>query len=229
MSVPVDVWPICLVGLAAFGLVPGFLLRLIVRVYPKSHARRRELVAELYTIDYKERPFFVAQQLELAITEGIAARLRRDRHARSAPSHLRRDEGFRGPTVCSLIGITYRQLDYWARTDLLRPSVTAANQRRYSYRDLLELKLIKRLLDAGISLQSTRQAIECLRTAGSNVASVHLAVDNCQSTLASSEEVVDLLSEARSVISVIPLSGIVSELDDAICELAVAGQAEQST
>src|SRR6266496_6847780 len=78
-------------------------------------------------------------------------------------------EGFRGPQVCKIVGITYRQLDYWARTDLLRPSISEARgsgtQRRYSYTDLLELKVIKQLLDAGVSLQSARRAIECLHNA----------------------------------------------------------------
>ena len=73
------------------------------------------------------------------------------------------EEGFRGPQVCSLVGITYRQLDYWARTNLLRPSISEARgsgtQRRYSYRDLLELKVIKRLLDAeGVLLQNDEEA-----------------------------------------------------------------------
>ena len=76
-------------------------------------------------------------------------------------------EGFRGAQVCAIVGITYRQLDYWARTDLLRPSITDAtgsgSQRRYSYSDVLELKVIKRLLDAGLKLQQARQAVECLR------------------------------------------------------------------
>src|SRR3981081_4750485 len=80
------------------------------------------------------------------------------------------EEGFRGPQVCSIVGITYRQLDYWARTGLLRPSISEARgsgtQRRYSYRDLLELKVIKRLLDAGISLPSARRAIVVLRDRG---------------------------------------------------------------
>ena len=68
--------------------------------------------------------------------------------------------GFRGPQVCKIVGISYRQLDYWARTDLLRPSLADAagsgTQRRYSYRDLVALKVIKNLLDAGISLQTAR-------------------------------------------------------------------------
>ena len=75
--------------------------------------------------------------------------------------------GFGGPQVCALVGITYRQLDYWARTGLLRPSIAEARgsgtKRRYSYHDVLELKVIKQLLDAGISLQSARRAVECLR------------------------------------------------------------------
>ena len=83
------------------------------------------------------------------------------------------EEGFRGPQVCKVVGITYRQLDYWARTDLLRPSISEARgsgtQRRYSYRDLVELKVIKRLLDAGVSLQSARRAIECLRRSAAPV------------------------------------------------------------
>src|SRR5438309_6256829 len=83
--------------------------------------------------------------------------------------------GYRGPQVCAVVGITYRQLDYWARTDLLRPSISEARgsgtQRRYSYRDLVELKVIKRLLDNGLSLQSARRAIDCLRRSGEDLRS----------------------------------------------------------
>ena len=88
------------------------------------------------------------------------------------------DEGFRGPQVCKIVGITYRQLDYWARTDLIRPSIADAKgsgtQRRYSYRDLVELKVIKGLLDAGVALQTARKAVEYLRTTlGDDIASRH--------------------------------------------------------
>jgi DNA-binding transcriptional MerR regulator len=69
--------------------------------------------------------------------------------------------------VCRLVGITYRQLDYWARTDLLRPSAKEASgsgsQRLYSFTDLIQLKVIKRLLDAGMSLKRIRSAVEILR------------------------------------------------------------------
>ncbi len=77
------------------------------------------------------------------------------------------ESGFSGPQVCSIVGITYRQLDYWARTDLVRPSLADARgsgtQRRYSYRDLVRLKVVKSLLDAGVKLQTARKAIEYLR------------------------------------------------------------------
>ncbi len=77
------------------------------------------------------------------------------------------EPGYRGPTVCKLVDITYRQLDYWARTGLVTPSVRAADgsgsQRLYSFTDLVELRIIKRLLDAGVSLQRIREAINYLR------------------------------------------------------------------
>lgn len=75
--------------------------------------------------------------------------------------------GYRAPQVCRLVGITYRQLDYWARTDLLKPSLQDAqgsgSQRHYSFTDVVQLKVIKRLLDAGMSLKKIRQAVEILR------------------------------------------------------------------
>jgi DNA-binding transcriptional MerR regulator len=135
--------------------------------------------------------------------------------------------GYRGPQVCSLVGITYRQLDYWARTDLLRPSITEARgsgtQRRYSYRDLLELKVIKRLLDAGVSLQSARRAIECLREAGGDVASTNLVLNGTLSVLATTgEEIIDLLKGGQGVLNIVPMAGVVQELAAAIHQLSVA-------
>ena len=85
-------------------------------------------------------------------------------------SPLPEDIGFRGPVACNAAGITYRQLDYWARTGLVVPEIRAAGgsgtQRLYSFRDILMLKVVKRLLDAGISLQQIRLAIEHLRERG---------------------------------------------------------------
>ena len=90
--------------------------------------------------------------------------------------------GYRGPTACAAAGITYRQLDYWARTGLVEPSVRAAqgsgSARLYSFRDILVLKVVKRLLDTGISLQQIRAAVSHLRSRGtSDLAQVTLMSD----------------------------------------------------
>jgi DNA-binding transcriptional MerR regulator len=127
--------------------------------------------------------------------------------------------------VCSLAGITYRQLDYWARTGLLRPSIADARgsgtQRVYSYTDLLELKVIKQLIDAGISLQRARRAVECLRHGlGADVASANLVLLGPNSVLARSDgELVDLLRVGQGVMNIVPLSGVVQELDAAILQI----------
>jgi DNA-binding transcriptional MerR regulator len=128
--------------------------------------------------------------------------------------------------VCSVVGITYRQLDYWARTGLLHPSITEArgsgSQRRYSYTDLVRLKVIKRLLDAGVSLQAARKAIECLRSAGDDLASANLVIDERGSVLAySGEEIIDLLRGGQTVLNIVPLGGVVSELAAAITNLGL--------
>ncbi|MBV8692228.1 MAG: MerR family transcriptional regulator [Actinobacteria bacterium] len=145
------------------------------------------------------------------------------------------EEGYRGPQVCKIAGITYRQLDYWARTDLLRPSISEARgsgtQRRYSYTDLLELKVIKQLLDAGVSLQSARRAIECLRdNIGGDLGSANLVLNGANSVLAWSDgEVVDLLKGGQGVLNmVLPLAGVVEQLDAAITEFAGNQPAESA-
>jgi DNA-binding transcriptional MerR regulator len=131
-------------------------------------------------------------------------------------------DGFSGPQVCALVGITYRQLDYWARTGLLVPTIAVAkgsgSKRRYSYHDVLELKVIKNLLDAGVSLQRARQAVECLRAnLGADLAAASLILSGNDSVLATSNgEIVDLLAGGQGVFNVIPMGGVVSELDEGI-------------
>ncbi len=133
--------------------------------------------------------------------------------------------GFRGPQVCALVGISYRQLDYWARTGLLRPSLCDAkgsgSKRVYAYSDVLELKIIKQLLDAGISLQSARRAVECLRDAlETDLATVHIVMTGNKSVLARSNgEVVDLLAGGQGVFNIVPLSGVLDELAADIVKL----------
>jgi len=147
------------------------------------------------------------------------------------PTHV---GGFRGPQVCDLVGISYRQLDYWARTGLLQPSVAAAkgsgSRRVYSYSDVLELKVIKQLLDAGVSLQSARRAVECLRKdLSTDLASANLVLTGTTSVLARSNgEVVDLLAGGQGVFNIVPLAGVVEELDADIVSLDASGTGRQT-
>jgi DNA-binding transcriptional MerR regulator len=134
------------------------------------------------------------------------------------------DAGYRGPTACAAAGITYRQLDYWARTGLVEPSVRAAHgsgsQRLYSFRDILVLKVVKRLLDTGISLQQIRAAVTHLRDRGTGdlarltLMSDGVSVYECTST----DEVVDLLAGGQGVFG-IALSRVWQEVDGTLAQL----------
>jgi DNA-binding transcriptional MerR regulator len=132
--------------------------------------------------------------------------------------------GYRGPTACSAAGITYRQLDYWARTDLVVPSIRTASgsgsQRLYSFKDILVLKVVKRLLDTGVSLQNIRSAVEALRLRGvDDLAQMTLLSDGTTVyECTSSEEVVDLLRGGQGVFG-IAVSGALRELRGSLAQL----------
>lgn len=130
-------------------------------------------------------------------------------------------EGFSGRRAAEIVGITYRQLDYWARTDLVRPSLADAHgsgsRRQYSYRDLLELKVIKALLDAGIKLESVRTAFEFLREKlGEDVASAHLVITGESAVLVRDDEIIDVVHKGQGVLNLLPLKGVKDELDTII-------------
>jgi DNA-binding transcriptional MerR regulator len=124
------------------------------------------------------------------------------------PGGVAEDIGYRGPTACAAAGITYRQLDYWARTGLVEPSVREASgsgtQRLYGFRDILVLKVVKKLLDAGVSLPNIRIAIATLGQRGAeDLAQVTLISDGttvyeCTST----DEMVDLLQGGQAVFAI---------------------------
>jgi DNA-binding transcriptional MerR regulator len=134
------------------------------------------------------------------------------------------ETGYRGVTACQAVGITYRQLDYWARTTLVVPSIRDASgsgtQRLYSFRDLVVLKVVKRLLDAGVSLQNIRKAIETLRSRGvGDLAGITLISDGttvyeCRSP----EEVVDLLQGGQGVFG-IAIGGAFKEIQGSLSHL----------
>jgi len=132
--------------------------------------------------------------------------------------------GYRGPTACAAAGITYRQLDYWARTDLVVPTVRSAagsgSQRLYSFKDILVLKVVKRLLDTGVSLQNIRLAVDALRARGvDDLARITLLSDGTTVyECTSSEEVVDLLRGGQGVFG-IAVSGAWRELVGSLATL----------
>jgi DNA-binding transcriptional MerR regulator len=146
-------------------------------------------------------------------------------------------EGFSGKRTAEIVGITYRQLDYWARTELVRPSMADAkgsgSRRKYAYRDLLELKMIKNLLEAGINLQTVRGVFQYMREhVGEDVTSANLVITGKTAVLVSSDgELIDLVKRGQGVLNVLPLAMLKSEVDAAILELhppAAGGAADQA-
>jgi DNA-binding transcriptional MerR regulator len=136
------------------------------------------------------------------------------------------DIGYRGPTACAAAGITYRQLDYWARTGLVEPSIRPArgsgSQRLYGFRDILVLRVVKSLLDTGISLQQIRSAVAFLREHGSpDLARITLMSDGATVYACTSrDEVVDLLQGGQGVFG-IALGKIWQEVEGSLAEFPV--------
>jgi len=141
--------------------------------------------------------------------------------------------GFTGRRTAEIVGISYRQLDYWARTGLVTPSLAEArgsgSRRSYSYRDLLELKVIKTLLDAGLKLESVRKVFDYMREhLGEDITSANLVISGTTSVLVrSGEELIDVLQQGQGVLNVLPLAGVKEEIDARIVEFrpVVAGAA----
>ena len=144
------------------------------------------------------------------------------------------EECFSGTKAAQIVGITYRQLDYWARTDLVRPTVADASgsgtRRQYSYRDLLELRMIKNLLDAGIKLESVREVFTYLRNSmHTDIAAAHLVISGNQVVLCDGDSWIDLVRKGQGVLNVLPLAGVKDEVDARIVELFPTGPVDRST
>jgi DNA-binding transcriptional MerR regulator len=144
-------------------------------------------------------------------------------------------EGFSGAKAAEIVGITYRQLDYWARTDLVRPSLEDAkgsgSRRRYRPRDLLELRVIKALLDAGIRLETVREVFSYLRDSlGKDVTRANLVIQGSASVLIQTDgELIDLVKKGQGVLNILPLAGVKEEVDARIVELRPSAEAATIT
>lgn len=132
--------------------------------------------------------------------------------------------GYRGPVAAGVVGITYRQLDYWARTGLVAPTVRPATgsgtSRLYGFRDILELKIVKRLLDTGVSLQQIRTAVEHLRSRGTtDLTQVTLMSDGASVyECTSADEVIDLLAGGQGVFG-IAVGRVMQEIEGSLAQL----------
>lgn len=127
-------------------------------------------------------------------------------------------EGFSGTRTASIVGITYRQLDYWTRTGLVRPSLGDAagsgSRREYSYRDLLELRVIKNLLDAGIKLEAVREVFSYLREhVTSDIASAHIVISGSNVVLCDGDQLIDVLKKGQGVLNVLAVAAVKDEVD----------------
>jgi DNA-binding transcriptional MerR regulator len=131
-------------------------------------------------------------------------------------------EGYSGKRTAEIVGITYRQLDYWARTNLIRPSLADAtgsgSRRRYSYRDLLELRIVKQLLDAGIKLETVRDVFKELRNlVGEDIASANLVIDGSSVALALDDgQLLDLVRRGQGVLNVMNLGQCQADLEQRV-------------
>jgi DNA-binding transcriptional MerR regulator len=141
--------------------------------------------------------------------------------------------GFSGTQAAKIVGISYRQLDYWARTDLIRPTAADASgsgsRRIYSYRDLLELRVIKNLLDAGIRLESVREVFAYLRNhVDTDIVAAHIVISGQSVVLCQGDQLVDVLRNGQGVLNVLPLSGVKDQVDAQI-ELVMPAKAHDGS
>lgn len=139
-------------------------------------------------------------------------------------------EGYSSKRTAEIVGVTYRQLDYWTRTDLIKPALVVAtgsgSRRRYDYRNLLELKAIKTLLDAGIRLELVREVFSYLSEhLDEDVTRVNLVISGTRSVaVRSGDEIIDLLRQGQGVLNILPLAGVKEQLDSKIVELYPEGR-----
>ena len=140
--------------------------------------------------------------------------------------------GYRGPAVCKMVGITYRQLDYWTTTGLVTPSVRNADgsgsQRLYAFSDIVQLKVIKQLLDTGITLQRIRAALEFVRDRGLDLRNITLLSDGQQVyALDDQREIINLIKQGQGVFA-IAVDPLLDELEAAVTKLPAERAAKVS-
>lgn len=134
------------------------------------------------------------------------------------------ETAFTGKQAADIVGISYRQLDYWARTELVRPSLAEAagsgTRRHYNYRNLLELRMVKSLLDAGIRLESVREVFNYLRqNVDADLTSAHLVINGSSVVLCQGDDLIDVVRRGQGVLNLLPLAQVKDQVDGRIVDL----------
>ena len=119
-------------------------------------------------------------------------------------------QGYTGPEVCKITGISYRQLDHWTSTSLINASIRnikgSGFHRLYSFNDIVLVKLVNKLRDAGISLQKIRVALENvskLLGKKKNVTDVSIFSDGSSIyILTENDQMIDLLRKGQAVFGI---------------------------
>lgn len=145
------------------------------------------------------------------------------------------EQTYSGTRAAQIVGISYRQLDYWARTNLIRPSKSDAagsgTRRQYTYRDLLELRVVKMLLDAGIKLESVRDVFNYMRDhVDTDISAAHLVISGSSVILCEGDQLTDVLRKGQGVFNILPIANIREEVDQRIVSLSdILDQAREKT
>ena len=143
---------------------------------------------------------------------------------RTLPNMTAQTSTFSGTQACDIVGITYRQLDYWARTQLVRPDVHEAtgsgSRRHYSYRNLLELRVVKSLLDAGIKLESVREVFNYLgQQEQADITSAHLVISGSSVIFCQGDDLIDVVRRGQGVLNLLPLAQVKDQVDGQLIAL----------
>jgi DNA-binding transcriptional MerR regulator len=143
---------------------------------------------------------------------------------RTLPNMTAQTSTYSGTQACDIVGITYRQLDYWARTQLVRPDVHEAtgsgSRRHYSYRNLLELRVVKSLLDAGIKLESVREVFNYLgQQEQADITSAHLVISGSSVILCQGDDLIDVVRRGQGVLNLLPLAQVKDQVDGQLIAL----------
>ena len=146
-------------------------------------------------------------------------------------SDVQHEQGYSGSQAASIVGISYRQLDYWARTDLVRPGIADAQgsgtRRFYSYRNLLELRMIKSLLDASIKLEAIREVFAFLRANNDDaITSAHLVISGSSVVLCRGDELLDVVRKGQGVLNLLPLAQVKEQVDGRLVDLRATESVE---